>query len=165
MLRHAKAAPEEHDGDAARPLVKRGREAATAMGVYLGSLTPAPELALCSAVARARETLELVLPALHPTPRVLYETGLYMAEPGRLLERLQRLPVEIGSVLLVGHNPGLQQLASRLAPDGRGPADGFPTASLAVFHFAGAWSALRPHHATLASYRTPKALSRDLELE
>jgi len=165
ILRHAKAASEGSDGDAARPLAKRGRKAARIMGDYLAGLAPAPEWVLCSSALRTRETLDQVLSSLDPTPRVLYEDELYLATAGRLIERLQRLPSEVASVLLVGHNPGLHQLAVTLAGARNGLTEGFPTAALAVLRFAGAWSALRPQQATLIDYRTPKSLSRDPAFE
>jgi phosphohistidine phosphatase len=66
-----------------------------------------------------------------------------------------------GSVLLIGHNPGLHSLALTLAADGGALAEGFPTAALAVLRVGGAWEALRPHHAKLIDYQTPKSLNRD----
>jgi phosphohistidine phosphatase len=77
------------------------------------------------------------------------------------MERLHNLSETAAAVLLIGHNPGLHQLATTLAHDSLALADGFPTAALAVVQFDGAWSALGPNHATLIDYRTPKALSRD----
>lgn len=161
ILRHAKAVPEDRDGDAERPLAKRGRKAAAVIGEYLGGLTPSPRLVLCSTSVRTRETLEEVLPSLDPTPEVLYEDKLYLASAGRLIERLQRLPGRADSILLIGHNPGLHQLALTLAEESDGLADGFPTAALAVLRVNSAWDALRPHRAKLIDYQTPKSLNRD----
>ncbi len=162
ILRHAKAAPEDPEGDSERPLMKRGRKAAAAMGAYLARLKPPPRLVLCSTSLRTRETLEEVLPALHPAPQTVFEDALYLAGTSRLLERLQHLPEEAQSVLLIGHNPGLHQLAAALASDADPLADGFPTAALAVLRIPGScWSGLRPHQAKLVDYQTPKSLSRD----
>lgn len=165
IFRHAKAAPEGREGDAERPLAKRGRKAAAAMGDYLAGLQPPPRLVLCSTARRTRETLDEILPVLEPGPHVLYEEGLYLAGAGRLLERLQRLPDSAASVLVIGHNPGLHQLVTGLAKDGEALAEGFPTAALAVLRIAGPWSALEPHQAKLIDYRTPKSLSRDLDAD
>lgn len=161
ILRHAKAATEDREGDAARPLAKRGRKAAAAMGEYLATLRPAPRLVLCSTALRTRETFDQLRPALDPEPEVVYEEGLYLTSARRLLERLQRLPESAASVLLIGHNPGLHQLVSTLASDSAGFADGFPTAALAMFRVAGPWDGLRAHQARLVDYKTPKSLSRD----
>jgi phosphohistidine phosphatase len=161
ILRHAKAAPEGRDGDAERPLAKRGRKAAAAMGEYLAGLEPLPRLVLCSTSLRTRETLDALLPTLDAAPQLLFEDGLYLAGAGRLLERVQRLPESARSVLLIGHNPGLHQLAMTLARNSDGLADSFPTAALAVLRMSGDWAALRPHNAELIDYRTPKSLSHD----
>lgn len=165
IFRHAKAAPEGQDGDAERPLMKRGRKAAAAMGEYLAGLAPPPTVVLCSTSLRTRETLDEILPSLEPEPQLLFEDALYLASASRLLDRLQRLPEQAGSVLLIGHNPGLHQLAATLASNAEGLADGFPTAALAVLRVSGNWSVLRPHQAKLADFKTPKLLSRDPDLD
>jgi phosphohistidine phosphatase len=161
ILRHAKAEAEGRDGDAERSLMKRGRKAAAAMGEYLAGLKPVPQLVLCSTSLRTRETLDQVLPALHPAPQTLFEDSLYLAGTSRLLDRLQRLPEPTESVLLIGHNPGLHQLAASLASDARELANGFPTAALAVLRISGAWSGLKPRQAALIDFKTPKALKND----
>lgn len=165
ILRHAKAVPENPAGDAERPLAKRGEKDAAAVGAYLARLKPLPRLVLCSTAQRTRQTLDEVLASLDSAPQLLYEDGLYLAPAGRLIERLQLLPERSESVLLVGHNPGLHQLATTLVGDSAGErdnlGDGFPTAALAVLRISGMWSALRPHQAKLIDYRTPKSLNRD----
>lgn len=161
ILRHAKAEPEGHDGDAERPLMKRGQKAAAAMGEYLAGLKPPPRLVLCSTSLRTRETLDAILPALKPSPQALFENALYLAGANRLLDRLQRLPEQTESVLLIGHNPGLHQLIASLANEAGNLAEGFPTAALAVLRISGTWSALPSHQATLIDFKTPKSLNRD----
>jgi phosphohistidine phosphatase len=165
ILRHAKAAPESGEGDAERPLMKRGRKAAAAMGGYLAGLQPSPTLVLCSTARRTRETLDAILPALDAEPQLLIEEALYLAGVSRLLDRLQRLPEQAQSVLLIGHNPGLHQLAASLASEAGELAESFPTAALAVLRVSGHWSALRPHQATLIDFKTPKSLSRDPDFD
>jgi phosphohistidine phosphatase len=165
ILRHAKAAPESGEGDAERPLMKRGRKAAAAMGGYLAGLQPSPTLVLCSTARRTRETLDAILPALDAEPQLLIEEALYLAGVSRLLDRLQRLPEQAQSVLLIGHNPGLHQLAAPLASEAGELAESFPTAALAVLRVSGHWSALRPHQATLIDFKTPKSLSRDPDFD
>jgi phosphohistidine phosphatase len=165
ILRHAKAVTESPGGDAARSLQKRGRKAAKAMAEVLAGLEPLPELALCSTAARTRETLDLVLPALHPSPSVSYEEGLYLAPVSRLLERLHKLPKSLTAALLVGHNPGLHELAAGLASQPGRLIDGLPTAALAALEFKGPWAELSWRKATLAFYRTPKDLKSDPDLE
>jgi phosphohistidine phosphatase len=165
ILRHAKAAPESGEGDAERPLMKRGRKAAAAMGGYLAGLQPSPTLVLCSTARRTRETLDAILPALDAEPQLLIEEALYLAGVSRLLDRLQRLPEQAQSVLLIGHNPGLHQLAASLASEAGELAESFPAAALAVLRVSGHWSALRPHQATLIDFKTPKSLSRDPDFD
>jgi phosphohistidine phosphatase len=165
ILRHAKAPPEAGDGDALRPLMKRGRKAAAAMGAYLAGLEPRPKLVLCSTSLRTRETLDEILPALDPEPQLLFEDAIYLAAASRLLDRLQHLAETAASVLLIGHNPGLHQLAISLADESGTLAEGFPTAALAVLRIPGRWSALRPHQATLIDFKTPKSLSRDPDFD
>lgn len=165
ILRHAKAAPEDRAGDAERPLMKRGRKAAAAMGAYLAGLEPPPALVLCSTSLRTRETLDAILPELDNEPQLFFEDVLYLASASRLLDRLQRLPEQAASVLLIGHNPGLHQLAVALATDAGELADGFPTAALAVLCVSGRWSALCPRQAKLVDFKTPKSLSRDPDLD
>jgi len=141
--------------------MKRGHKAAAAMGEYLATLKPAPALVLCSTALRTRETLDRLAPSLHGAPRILFEEALYLASARQLLERLQRLPESVHSVLLIGHNPGLHQLAMTLASESNGLAESFPTAALAVLRIAESWAELHPRRAKLIDYRTPKSLSRD----
>jgi phosphohistidine phosphatase len=162
ILRHAKAVADSSHGDAARSLAKRGRKAAEAMGAFLGSREPLPALILCSPAARTRETLDLVLPALHPTPSLAFEEGLYLATATNLLERLQKLPKAVGCALVIGHNPGLHELAARLAVAPGALSDGLPTAALVALEVKGAWTELQWHRARLVFYRTPKDLKPDL---
>jgi phosphohistidine phosphatase len=164
ILRHAKAAPEDRDGDVDRPLTKRGRKAAAIMGEYLAGLEVPPGLVLCSTAVRTRETLDEILPSLEPM-KILFEDALYLAGAGRLIDRLQRLPEQAASVLLIGHNPGLHQLAASLAGEAAALAEGFPTAALAVLRLSGAWPDLRPRQATLIDFKTPKSLSRDPDFD
>ena len=165
LLRHAKAAPESSLGDARRPLAKRGRKAAKTMAEFLSTLAPAPELVLCSTSVRTRETLDLILPALNPPPTVLYEDGLYLASAAELIERLRKVRNETSCVLVIGHNPGLHELAGRLASDPGRLAEGFPTGALAVLQVPGAWVDLQWQEAKLVLYETPKELTRDSDPE
>lgn len=163
LLRHAKAEAHSPEGDAGRHLTKRGRKAAQAMATFLAGLKPVPELVLCSPSVRTRETLERILPAFRPEPRIAYEDELYLAEPAALLRRLREVPETAQSVLLVGHNPGLQELAVRLAANPGRMAEEFPTAALAVLRIEGQWTGLRWRGAKLLLFQAPKTLSPDCE--
>ena len=121
-----------------------------------------PELVLCSSALRTRETLELVRPALGATATVSLEAGLYAASSDVLLERIRAVPEPVGSVMLIGHNPGLQQLAVVLASEGAELAQleaKFPTAALATLTVPTTpWSRLSRADALLAAYVVPKLL-------
>ena len=118
LLRHAKSSWDDSAlDDHARPLAPRGRKAAARMAAWLGEHGVRPQLVLCSSAVRARQTLERVLPALGD-PEVVYEDGLYHVPADQLLERLRALPGRVGEAMLVGHNPGLQELALELAAPG-----------------------------------------------
>lgn len=138
LLRHAKArAGEAGQGDHERPLTGRGRRAADEIGDFLAERGEPPDLALCSSSQRTRETLERVLERLEQKPPVVVETELYLAACGSLLERVRALPDEAKRVLLVGHHPGIADLAELLATEGprelrKRMAEKFPTAALAV---------------------------------
>jgi len=164
LLRHGKsrrdvgAAVDDRD----RPLAPRGKRAATALGVYLAQERLVPDLVLCSSARRALETWERVAAQLPHPPRLRREDALYMASPDALLARVREVDDTVRSVLLVGHNPGLLELAASLAsPD----ADSvrrigkFPTAALASFALArGGWRALAPGRTTLVRFVRPADL-------
>ncbi len=165
LLRHAKSSwddPLLDDFD--RPLAKRGRKAAKQAGQWLKRHGVAPALILCSASARTRETLDLVLPALRSEPQIAYERRLYLADADDLLARLQEIADEVPSVLLIGHNPGMQDLALALAPtrmrrERRRLAEKFPTAAVAWFRSgAKSWSDIRPNETELVAYMRPADL-------
>jgi phosphohistidine phosphatase len=167
LLRHAKSSWDDPGlSDFDRPLAKRGVKAARRMGAFMAEKGLAPDLVLCSSAERARATLALVLPELPRAPhRVLFEDGLYLAEAGPLLKRLRRLPKGVRHVLLVGHNPGLEDLVLELV--GKGSADElaalrakFPTAALAVVEFEQkSWRDIEPGSGRLALFMTPARLA------
>ena len=137
LLRHAKASAGGAGlADRERPLTGRGRDAAERIGRYLAEREVRPDLVLCSPSLRTRETLEVVEKALGTDLPVEFEDELYLASEGDLQARIERVPDDAASVLLVGHNPGVAELALRLAV--RGDPDAlaelhrkFPTGALA----------------------------------
>jgi phosphohistidine phosphatase len=163
LLRHGKSGREEGVEDRNRTLNKRGREAVRAIGKGLPKAIGAIDLVLCSSSARTRETAELVLAAFEKPPRILYEDALYLAGDVALLRRLRRLEDASGSILVIGHNPGLHQLAVALAtpksPGFRALAEGkFPTTARASLRVDGSWAALERGRNALVAYVTPKSL-------
>lgn len=166
LLRHAKSGWDDPSlGDFERPLAPRGRRAAPVMARYMRERCLLPDLVLCSTAARACETWELVQPELGVDPPVRLLQALYLAGPARLLAVLTRVAPDTGRVLLIGHNPGLESLAARLARSGR-PEDlraleeKFPTAALARIAFDGPWADLAESGGTLAGFVQPRDLER-----
>ena len=161
VVRHAKSSwADEGLPDHERPLAPRGRRAARRLAAHLRAAGVRPDLVLCSSAVRARQTLDLLRPGLPDPVEVLVEGDLYGAPAAALLDRLRRLPDEVGAVMLVGHNPGLQDLVLTLAARGGDRArvrDGFPTAALATLAVpSGPWSGLGPGAAELAEYVIPR---------
>ena len=164
LLRHAKSSwkqPELADHD--RPLAGRGRRAADRMGEHLRENAIAPDLVLCSTARRARETWERIEPTLAGTP-VRYEPELYGASAMTLLERVRGVPDDVASVLLVGHNPAIELLASDLACPSPLLDDlhaKFPTGALATLAApTESWRGLGHDCAELVAFVRPRDLER-----
>lgn len=160
LLRHAKSSwANPALADRERPLAPRGLRDAKRIAKHVGRLGITPELVLCSSSVRTQETLDLLRPTFAGAA-VQVEEQLYGASSETLLERIRSVPDEVGSVLLIGHNPGLQDLALVLASRGaelkRLDAK-FPTAALATLAL-GHWSILSPGGAELVAYVVPKQL-------
>lgn len=165
LLRHAKAVPAEpalddHD----RALAVRGMHDASAMARYMRKNGFIPELVLSSNSARTHQTTELVLREFEA--RSDYRGTLYLAEAGKILALVQATPADVASVMVVGHNPGMEDLANLLA---REPVrrkervrrdvleEKFPTAALAVLDFDIAkWRDIRPGEGALVDFVRPK---------
>ena len=163
LLRHAKSDwPDVPDRD--RPLAKRGRRDAPVMGRWLRDQGYLPDVVVCSAARRTRETWELVARELGGSPSVTFEPRAYAASAQTLLYLVAELPAACRAALLIGHNPAIAELAASLAqpPDGNGelspPAIKFPTAAVAILEFSGPWSRLTPGHARLVAFTTPADL-------
>ncbi|MEV6009078.1 histidine phosphatase family protein [Streptomyces sp. NPDC051976] len=159
LLRHAKADwPSVADHE--RPLADRGRQDAPVVGRRFIDDGITPELALCSTAVRTRETWKLVAHELPHRPKTVYEERLYEASLGDLLALLTETPDEIGSLLLVGHNPGMHALADALASSAEGDTlarmtRGFPTAAYAVVTFSGSWKSVEHGVGHLSAFWAP----------
>jgi phosphohistidine phosphatase len=162
LLRHAKSSwTDTGIGDADRPLAPRGRRAAEKVAKHLRQHGIAPAIVLCSAARRARETLALVAPGFDGATEQVFEEGLYAASAAELLSRLRRIPARTPSVMIIGHNPGLQDLAVMLAGHGNRLErlrEAFPTAALAVLSSSiASWRELGTDDAELIDYVVPLA--------
>jgi phosphohistidine phosphatase len=164
VLRHAKSSWDDPGlDDHERPLAPRGRRAVKVLAEHLRANGIEPALILCSSARRTRETLE----GIELTGEAAVEDELYGASPGQLIERLQRIPPEAESAMVIGHNPAMQVLVLRLAGDGSELDRSqlaevqrkFPTGALATLTFEGEWSALRPGCARLEGFVRPKQLA------
>lgn len=145
LIRHAKSDwgnPMLPDHE--RTLNDRGRRDAPHMGAWIAAQGLVPAEVLCSDAVRTRETLDLMLPAWAMSPQVEHRRELYHATPEAMLTVLEE--AEADSVALVGHNPGIGELAIRLAlqaPDHHRWGD-YPTCAVAAFRFeAGTWPEIR----------------------
>lgn len=163
LLRHAKSSWDDADvPDHDRPLAPRGVKSMKAMARHLRHAGIRPHLVLCSSARRARQTLQLVLPSLGDGVRLEVEEDLYTFESTVLLRRLRRVPASVSSLMLVGHNPAIQDLTLRLAGSGQAldrVGAKFPTGALAEIDVVSAWSGIRLGQARLSSFVTPRELS------
>lgn len=158
LIRHAKAG--KGDVDHTRSLDEVGRDQAPKMGRWVAERGLVPSQVLCSDAHRTRETLDLMLPFWPEAPRVSHLRALYHASSEAILEQIEKAQAE--SVALVGHNPGLGDLAHRLA--GRAPPhpkwDRFPTCSVAALRFdAAAWGEVWDGMGEVVAFATPSNLS------
>jgi len=153
LLRHAKSDRGEGVEDHERPLSRRGREAARQVGKSLPAALGAIDLVLCSTSVRTRETAELVLSGFAVPPPIRFEDALYLAGRAALMQRLRQLDESVGAVMVIGHNPGLHELALALASAGspryEALASGkFPTTARASFSIEQPWTNLARSRAT-----------------
>jgi phosphohistidine phosphatase len=163
LMRHAKSSSNDAIEDHERELSRRGVAAARLVGRTLPAATGALDLVLCSSAARTRATMDLVLAGYAEPPRISIEPGLYLAGRSRLLARLRRIPEADRNVLVIGHNPGLHELALALAADGSPAyaalaAGKFPTAVRVSLAVGTPWSALGNARHEVVDYATPASL-------
>ncbi|MBI4865221.1 MAG: histidine phosphatase family protein [Candidatus Riflebacteria bacterium] len=156
LLRHAKSSWDRIGvPDVERPLAPRGRRDAPRIARALQARGPVPDLIVCSPAVRARQTVELLVEAVALRSTLQVDASIYEAGPGRLVEVVQGLPDASDPVMLVGHNPGLEELVERLT----GMESRMPTASLARIDLAiERWSEARSGQGKLAWLLRPKEL-------
>ena len=164
LFRHAKSAWDDASlSDFDRSLAPRGEGAAPAMAAYMKAQGLQPDLVLCSAARRTRDTWSLMAGALGQ-PRTTYLEEIYEAEASALATAIRRAPASARRLMLIGHNPGLEDLADVLIGSGdsngrKALAEKFPTAALAVIDFdIETWRDLAPATGRLTLFMTPKRL-------
>lgn len=169
LLRHAKSSwddPQLPDRD--RPLNKRGRRAAAAMRQAIIDLGLLPDMVLISPARRVQQTLAALEP-WDETPLIEPIEALYLADARQMLGLLREVHETVRSVMLIGHNPGLHELATLLAANSgdtehkRRLVAALPTAALAEFAIATQWQQLDAGGTSLVRFLAPKDLPRDLD--
>jgi phosphohistidine phosphatase len=164
LMRHAKAEEDRGQEDINRALTDRGVRAAALIGLYMQQQKISPDIILCSNAARTKQTAERVLPFLTGA-KIEYDGALYHAAPQAILDQVSQIDGQNKSVMVVGHNPGIHELAARLARAGSEElidklAQGFPTASFVSFEVdVQDWSDITIHtKARLVRFVTPDEL-------
>jgi phosphohistidine phosphatase len=164
LIRHAKAEPSVGREDYGRRLTDRGRADARRIGAALAARRMLPDVLIHSGAARAKETAEIMAGEWPRRVEVMEEAGLYDASEATLFRRTRALPDERRRVGLVGHNPGLGELATALAGSGahsevRRLAAKYPTGAVAALDFSvHRWEDVERNSGMLALYLTPAEL-------
>jgi len=163
LLRHAKSSwdnPKLDDFD--RPLAPRGRDSAPLIARVLEERHWRPRMALVSSSTRTRETWELLSSHFAHAPSPTFRDSLYEASAEQLLAEVHHTPEIVSTLLVLGHNPGLEEFALRLAGNDSDQAalkqlrKKFPTAGLARLEFTGRWAELQFGGARLLDCLRPK---------
>lgn len=161
LLRHAKSAWPAGVPDRERPLAKRGRGAAPLMGMYILEHGLIPDRVLVSPARRTLETWELVREGWANEPWHAFDDAIYESDAAGLLDLVRKRGADAATLMLVGHNPGMEELAARLLTDEEAlklPPK-YPTAGLAVIDLpASRWNEASAHSGTLERFVTPKSL-------
>lgn len=166
LVRHAKSSWDDPSlADHDRPIAPRGARALPLLRDHVARLDAPPELVLCSTARRTVDTLAGIRPALPPDARIEIEPMLYGATAGSILRRLQLVESAVGGAMVIGHNPGMQDLAIGLT--GAGDLDlraqvraKLPTAAAVTLSFEGTWDELAAGSAHLDDFFTPRSARR-----
>jgi phosphohistidine phosphatase len=168
LLRHAKAEKAEPgERDHERALNARGHKDSARMGAYLAKHALVPDGVLVSTARRTRETWDGVAEAFPGDPAVRFDERLYNGTSDGILAVLRETKPAQKSLLVIGHNPGMHDLATLLIASGDVEArerlnEGLPTAGLAIIDFApGSWAKLHPHGGRLERFVTPRSLAEN----
>jgi phosphohistidine phosphatase len=152
LLRHAKSDWSTGHSDKQRPLAARGRRDAPAAGRWLRKHAGPIDIVVCSTATRARQTWNLAAAELDQSPAVRHDERVYDANAAELLQLVRELPDDSHSVVIVGHNPGMEDLASLVT----GEHHTMSTSSIAVLTWHRTWADLGPGAARLTDEATPR---------
>lgn len=157
LLRHAKSNWKDASlPDFERPLNKRGKQAAPIVGKFMRKQKLRPDLILCSPAERARQTIAIVCEAAACKAELRYDERIYEANVARLLSVVSQIDESAEKVLIVGHNPGLEELLESLTSEVRH----MPTAALAHITLnIEKWADVREHTGELIRLVRPKELA------
>jgi phosphohistidine phosphatase len=165
LFRHAKAERAiAGASDRDRALIERGRKDAGKIGAYMASHALVPERVLLSPAARTQQSWKFTAAAFKPAPAAMTAEKLYNATAHAILAIIKEVPASAHTLLVVGHNPGLHELALMLVASGDVEArerlrEKLPTAGLAIIDFAlDDWSRLHPQSGRLERFVNPKSL-------
>lgn len=159
LLRHAKSSWKDVSlPDFDRPLKDRGRKAAKSIGKYLSAQNLNEALVVCSPAVRTRETAEIVLKHAGFNLEARFDERIYEASLGDLLQVISNIGDDHRKLILIGHNPGFEDLLAHLTGEGRR----MPTGALAKIKFEGAsWQEIKGNDGTLEWFITPKELEEE----
>jgi phosphohistidine phosphatase len=157
LLRHAKAETPDNVADIDRPLSPRGHRDAEAAGTWLKNRATVPDVVLCSPARRTRETWAAVASTLEATPEVRYEPSLYAGGVASMLDLIRQLPDDTTTVMVIGHNPTISDVALHLEPDNPINAlHGLRTAGLTIHECTTGWADLAPASTHLVDRHTAR---------
>ena len=164
IVRHAKAQPDAPDGDHARALTDRGRRDARTMGGYLSSLVDVPDAIVTSDARRALETAELVAAGCRFMSSLTVEPDIYGADAASLESIVRQFPDSAACVVIVGHNPGMQDLAALLTGLDD-VVEHLPTAGIIrLEHDSDRWQDLTPGSCHARGTMSPRLLKDQADL-
>lgn len=152
LVRHAKSAWPDGVPDADRPLADRGHREAPEIGRWLRANVPEVDLVVCSTAKRAKQTWKHMASELPGDTKVRRDERVYAAPVKVLLSVVRELPGEARTVVLVGHNPGMEELVELLT----GTPHMLKTSAIAVLAGTGGWKGVGPHWAKLETIATPR---------
>ena len=152
VVRHAKSAWPDGVPDPERPLNARGRRDAPAAGRCIRDRVGHLDAVLCSTATRTRQTWRLIAAELDGPPAAVFDDRVYAASVDTLLAVVRGLPDDVGSALLLGHNPGVAELVAVLT----GAELEMKTSALAVVGYDGSWADTAPGAAVLVDHATPR---------
>lgn len=168
LFRHAKAERSQPgESDRARALIERGRKDAARMGAYMASHALTPDRVLVSPAVRTQETWKSASAAFGSAPGAATLDRLYDASEHTIFAAIKDMPASAHTLLVIGHNPGLHELARLLIASGDIEAreqlmEKLPTSGLVIIDFAmDVWGRLHPHSGRLERFLTPQSLDAD----